>query len=93
MLGTPWETQWFEDNDKDFSDWYSLTETRRITIIKNYIEEELSVLIYDIKHYPLPPGMGVRAACGYPRGEHYEIKINEDDFELMQFNSFRLIEL
>ena len=89
---TPWESQWFEDNDKTFSDWYSLTENKRMDIIKNYVEEELNVNVLDIDHFPLPPDMGVCAACGCPRGEHYELLIDEDDLELMQFNGVSLIE-
>jgi len=91
-LETAWETQWFENNDKDMADWYTLTENQRLNIIKDYIEDELNVSVIDIKHYPLPPDMGVCAACGCPRGEHYEIQINEENLELMQFNGFRLTE-
>ena len=89
---TPWESQWFENNDKTFTDWYALTENQRLNIIENYVEDELSVNVIDIDHYPMPPDMGVCAACGCPRGEHYELLINEDDLELMQFNGFRLTE-
>jgi hypothetical protein len=89
---TPWESQWFEDNDKTMADWYILTENQRLNIIKDYVEDELNVNVVDIDHYPLPPDMGVRCACGYPRGEHYELLIKEDDLELMQINGFGLIE-
>jgi hypothetical protein len=36
--------------------------------------------------------MGVCAACGCPRGDHYELTISEDDLPVMQINGFRLVE-
>ena len=89
---TPWESQWFEGTDRNFGDWYNLTENQRMNIIKAYVEEELNVNVIEIAHFPLPADMGVCAACGCPRGEHYELLINENDQALMEFNGFRLMD-
>lgn len=89
---TAWESQWIEDNDKTMTDWYELTIDQRLTIIEDYVENDLDVKVYEIEHVPLPPDMGVCAACGCPRGYHFELTISEDDLSVMQINGFRLAE-
>jgi len=89
---TAWEELWFEENDKTMTDWYALSENQRLDIIETYVEDELNVGVFEIHHYPLPPDRGVCAACGCPRGEHYELLIEERNLDLMQFNGFSLVE-
>jgi hypothetical protein len=89
---TAWESQWMEDNDQSMADWYDLTEDQRLTIIEDHVENDLNVEVYDIEYFPMPPDMGVCAACGCPRGYHYELTISEDDLAVMQISGFRLVE-
>ena len=89
---TPWQELWFEENDMAMANWYEMSENQRLDIIESFVEEQLNVGVFEIHHYPLPPDMGVCAACGCPRGEHYELLIDERDLEFMRFNGFSLIE-
>lgn len=69
-----------------------MNDAEKAAVLKDYIEQELNVTVFEIEHYPMPPDLCVAAVCGNIQGDHYEILVSESDLELMQFNGFWLVE-